>query len=128
MLDIYIEKAFLDDFYLSYDEITASNAQKILYQILVNYPETRWFIDCRIDSIEDLEILKQENPFFAYKAVSYPPHPIDSIKDSIDADVLGKSILEIGRASCRERVYREGGAVCLVDAGCEKRGSGGNRR
>jgi|GEM_PF-2752524 len=114
MLDIYIEKAFLDDFYLSYDEITASNAQKILYQILVNYPETRWFIDCRIDSIEDLEILKQENPFFAYKAVSYPPHPIDSIKDSIDADVLGKSILVLTKD--RETWHKElemKGALCL---------------
>ncbi len=105
MLSIYIEKSFLDDFYLTYDEDKASQAQKLLYQILIEYPETKWFIDCKIESIKDLESLKQENPLIALKTDSFPPTPVDSLKESIRRQKGDKTVLVFTRN--REEWFKE---------------------
>lgn len=122
MLDIYIEKAFLDDFYLSYDEETASNAQKTLYKILVEYPEIKWFIDCPMETSEDFEKLKQENPLFALKAVSFPPQPVESIESGIQMNTSEKSVLVLtkDRQDWNDEAEKQG-LLCLSIQDYEKR-------
>jgi len=80
-MELYVEKEFLDNFYLEFDELTASPSQYILATILKDYAEIQWYIDCEIELPEQFEKLKTENPFFAYRANIFPPIPINSIKD-----------------------------------------------
>lgn len=78
MLNLYIEKAFLDDFYIAYDEDSASDAQKTVYQILVNYPEKRWFLDIDINLMEEFKNLKLENPLIGEMSITIHPNYIPS--------------------------------------------------
>lgn len=80
-MELYIEKQFLDTFYLDFNENTASASQKIVATILKEYAEVDWFINCKIDSVDQLEILKNENPFFHARSVYSDPIPIQSIKE-----------------------------------------------
>ena len=80
-MELYIEKQFLDTFYHDFNENTASSSQKIVATILKEYAEVEWFIDCEIDSVDQLEILKNENPFFHARTVYSDPTPIQSIKE-----------------------------------------------
>lgn len=92
MLNIYVEKEFLDNFYLDYDEGKASKVQNIVYKILVDYPETKWFLDCAINSIDDLEKLKNENPIIAAKSAnSIAPYPIASIEKEVLKQATAKT-------------------------------------
>lgn len=75
-MHIYIEKEFLDNFYLDYNE--QNSVKKMVYSLLTEYPETEWHIDS-----ENLEELKQENEIFAQKAIYFMPIPVTSIKDSL---------------------------------------------
>src|SRR5690606_1050875 len=45
------------------------------------YPEVEWYINCDINSPEELEELKRENLFIAYGATHFPPQPIKSIEN-----------------------------------------------
>ena len=81
-MELYIEKEFLDNFYLEFDESSASSSQKIVATILKEYAEVECFIDCEIESLEQLDFLKSENSFF--KAIcdkSKSPLAVKSIKD-----------------------------------------------
>jgi hypothetical protein len=80
-MEIYIEKEFLDNFYLEFDEDSHSPSQMILANILRDYAEVEWLIDCTIESLEDFEKLKNDNPFFAARALILGPVSINSIKD-----------------------------------------------
>jgi hypothetical protein len=80
-MELYIEKEFLDNFYTYFDETKASVSQKIISNILRDYDEVNWYIDCQIDTMEQLENLKSENPFFNARTVNSSPFPITSIKD-----------------------------------------------
>src|SRR5690554_6848840 len=84
MLNLYIEKEFLDNFYLVYDEKRASRVQTIVYEMLIDYPESKWFLNCEIDSIEQLEELKKNNPLIGSKAANnFPPNPVKSIMGAV---------------------------------------------
>ena len=84
MLNIYIEKEFLDVFYKEYNEDKPSKVQTIVYKMLVDYPESKWFLDCDSDSAEEFEILKNENPIIAAKAANnYGPLMVKSIKEEV---------------------------------------------
>ena len=80
-MELYIEKEFLDNFYVEFDELTASPSQSILASILKEYAEIKWFIDCEIDSVEQFEKLKIENPFIAYRSITLGPNSVNSIKN-----------------------------------------------
>ncbi len=79
-MELYIEKAFLDNFYLDYQESRATKGQRVIASILTEYGEVDWFIDAPIESTEDLENLKNSNPFFGLRASSSPPVPIPDFK------------------------------------------------
>ena len=80
-MELYIEKEFLDNFYLEYDEDKLTPGQQALSCILKEYGEVDWFIDTEINDAETLEKLKLSNPFIAYRATYAPPIPVKSIKN-----------------------------------------------
>lgn len=80
-MELYIEKEFLDNFYLEFEEVNASPSQKIVATILRDYAEVEWLIDCPIESPTDFDKLKKENPFFAARSLILGPLSIISIKD-----------------------------------------------
>lgn len=86
MLDIFIEKKFLEDFFLLYNENKASKAENIVFQILTEFTETRWFIDVEaVESHEKLEELKLSNYLLGEKIASSIPHiPVQSIKEFLN--------------------------------------------
>lgn len=79
-MELYIEKEFLDNFYLEYAEPTASSSQKIIATILKEYAEIDWFIDCEMESLKQLEFLKSENSFFKARCVYSSPTSIKSVE------------------------------------------------
>lgn len=78
-MELYIDKIFLDNFFSEFNDSTASESQKVLLQIIKEYPEIKLYVDYKIDTIEDLEKLKNENPFLF--ANPFPPILINSIED-----------------------------------------------
>ena len=80
-MELYIEKEFLDNFYLEFDESSASSSQKIVATILKEYAEVEWFIDCKTETLEQIETLKAENPFFHARTVYSSPISVNSVKD-----------------------------------------------
>ena len=80
-MELYIEKEFLDNFYLEFDESSASSSQKIVATILKEYAEVEWFIDCKTETLEQIETLKAENPFFHARTVYSSPITVNSVKD-----------------------------------------------
>lgn len=80
-MELYIEKQFLDNFYLEFVENAASASQKILAKILKEYAEVEWFIDCKTETLEQIETLKAENPFFHARTVYSSPISVNSVKD-----------------------------------------------
>ena len=80
-MELYIEKEFLDNFYLEFDESSASSSQKIVATILKEYAEVECFIDCKTETLEQIETLKAENPFFHARTVYSSPISVNSVKD-----------------------------------------------
>src|SRR5699024_3554838 len=68
-------------------------AQNVVFKILVEYPETKWFIDYPVETPEQLNVLKLNNPFIALKSDYFAPFPIekislDHIKVSSDKSIM----------------------------------------
>lgn len=80
-MELYIEKEFLDNFYKNFDMAIASRSQKVIASILSEYVEVKWFIDCDIDTFEQLDSLKKSNPFFSARVNYSSPIPVNSIKE-----------------------------------------------
>jgi len=62
-MELYIEKEFLDDFFIDYNDNNL--IQKTVKQIFEDYGDKSIFINAMENSFEDFEKLKEENPFFA---------------------------------------------------------------
>jgi hypothetical protein len=92
-MELYIEKEFLDNFYLEYNESIASESQRKLASILTEYGEVNWYIDTPIDSLEDLHTLKLSNPFFALRANYLPPVSLVNFREHILKNVLNNQCL-----------------------------------
>lgn len=64
-MDLYIEKDFLDNFDLEYNEKTASPPQLVLYSIFKEYPEVNIYMDCDFNDIEKVESYQDSNRIFS---------------------------------------------------------------
>jgi len=80
-MELYIEKEFLDNFYLEYSDSHPTEGQRVLRMIFKDYGDKKSFMNYSVDSPEDLVLLKMENPFFAELASHFPPIEIDDIKN-----------------------------------------------
>ncbi len=73
-MELYIEKDFLDNFYIDFDE---SQINKIAKKVITEYGNKRVFINYKIDEFEKLE---DENEIFALISNTLPPIPVADIK------------------------------------------------
>lgn len=79
-MELYIEKKFLDRFNEEYKIDSNNKGKNVLATILETYGEVNWFIDCEINSPEQLDIYKKENIFFASRTNYLAPISVSSIK------------------------------------------------
>ncbi len=121
-MELYIEKEFLDNFYLEFDEKSASEGQLILASIFKEYGEIDWFIDTPIENSEDLQSLIQNNPFFAYRASYSPPIPVKSLKEHfLEFSSCSQTIIITEN---EEQWFTEAelkGALCLATSSYQER-------
>ena len=76
-MELYIEKEFLDNFYLDY---SSKPIQEIVKEIFIRYGEKRVFIDFNSENFGKLDA---ENEFFALISNIIPPTPVNSIKEHL---------------------------------------------
>lgn len=121
-MELYIEKEFLDNFFLDYNEENPSQAQKILRTIFREYGGKKSLLTYRIDSTAELEILKQENPFFAELAIHFPPIEIECIKEHYfnRSNAYQTLILTNKEQEWFEKA-EEKGAICMATASYENK-------
>jgi hypothetical protein len=79
-MELYIEKKFIDRFNEEYKIDSTDKGKKVLATILETYGNVNWFIDCEINSVEQLDTLKRENIFFASRTNYLAPISVSSIK------------------------------------------------
>jgi len=80
-MELYIEKAFIDNLYLGLDFKNLTPSQKVLINIFKEYGEVEKFMDVSINTAEELESLKTSNILIAYLNIIHPVISINSIKD-----------------------------------------------
>lgn len=113
----------MDDFYITYNPEKPTRGQKIIWNLLINYPETKWFIDAKIDSVEDLDVLKRSNPILAHKADYFVPKPTKSLKDSFFVSIENNNTC-IAFCQKEENWFNEGedkGGLCFSSNTMEDR-------
>lgn len=123
MLGIYFDKAFLDNFYIAYNPEKNTVEQSVLYKVLTEYPETVWYIETKIDTVEQFESLKQSNPLIALKSAGgFAPIPVESIKEHLFQNTDEKSFLVFSE---NEKDWFEGaenkGVLCFSFDDYEKK-------
>jgi hypothetical protein len=83
-MELYIEKEFLDNFYIEVDQYNLSSEQKIIISILSEYGDKTVFMDYEVTKPEDLEQLKNENEYFAFLCSGdKAPTEINSIEEHL---------------------------------------------
>jgi hypothetical protein len=86
-MELFIEKEFLENFYLDFDD---TPIKLIIKNIITNYGDKKVFIN--YNEIE-FEQLKQENLFFALICNTTVPVPIESIEESVKKSNLSQTLI-----------------------------------
>ncbi len=76
-MELYIEKEFLDNFYMDYNN---DSIQQRVKNIFIGYGSKRVYIDF---DINDFEKIENENEYFALICNTIPPTPVKSIKEHL---------------------------------------------
>ena len=82
-MELYVEKEFLDNFCIEFDEKNPTSGQKILATIFEEYGEVEWFIDTEINTPEDFEALELSYYFFAKRSDYKAPNGVSSLKEEL---------------------------------------------
>ncbi len=82
-MELYVERAFLDNFCIEYNEEAPSPGQKILASIFEEYGEIEWFIDTEINTQEEFEELELNYYFFARRSDYKAPIGVNSLSEEI---------------------------------------------
>ena len=83
-MELYIEKEFLDNFYIEVDQNNITPEQKIVISILSEYGDKSVFMDYQVTKPDDLEHLKIENEYFALLCSGdKAPNEINSIEEHL---------------------------------------------
>lgn len=92
-MELYIEKAFIDDLYLDVNLNKPSFVQEIIIRVFKEYGEVEKFMDVVINTPEDLATLKSSNILIAHLSSYFPPLPVKSIKEHFFKHSLCKQTL-----------------------------------
>lgn len=80
-MELFIEKEFLDNFYLAVDNDRLTKGEEVFIKILTEYGDKAVFIDYDVTTPEELQSLKQDNLYFALAFNTSTPKSIVSVKD-----------------------------------------------
>lgn len=80
-MELYIEKSFVDDFYVELDFNNISAIEEIILSIFKEYGDVNKFMDITIESREDLDNLKKDNVIISNLCSYNVPIPINNIKE-----------------------------------------------
>ena len=86
-MELYIDKDFLEDFYLDYDD---DPIKLIVKDIITNYGDKKVFINYNENEFEQL---KQENEFFALICNTTVPLPINNIEEEVKKLNLAQTLV-----------------------------------
>jgi hypothetical protein len=118
-MELYIDKEFLDDFYIDFKN---TEIQSILKRVFNEYGNKKVFMNVSIDSLEDLETLKLENELFALMCSNdKAPIPTGNIeehlfnKSNFEQTLVFMKNEEIWFSKARDR-----GALCFCFKNFEK--------
>ena len=106
-MELYLEKEFLEDFYLDFDD---TSIKLILKNIITNYGDKKVFIN--YSEIEFAQ-LKQENMFFALICNTTVPVPVESIEESVKKSNLSQTLIFTNREESWFKEIENKGALCF---------------
>lgn len=111
-MDLYIDKEFLDNFYIVYEDKTI---QKIVKTIFESYGNKEVFMDINVKSQVDLDKLGKVNPFFASICESdKAPVPVKSIKEHLFSKLnFDQTIVFMNKKQDWFQEANEKGALCF---------------
>jgi hypothetical protein len=106
-MELFIEKDFLDDFYIAYD---SSRIDNIIKDIITNYGDKKVFINYNEN---DFVLLKSENEFFALISNSTVPIPVDNFKESIKNSTFNQTLVFTKKREDWFEEIQNKGALCF---------------
>lgn len=121
-MELYVEKEFLDNFCIEFDQDNPSQGQKVLASIFEEYGEVEWFIDAEINTPEDFEALEMNYYFFAKRSDYKAPIGVSSLKEELFERSTFQQTLVF--AAAEHEWFKEAeakGALCFSYGVYEKR-------
>ena len=113
-MELYIEKLFIDNFYLTVNLNEPTTSEKILLKIFKEYGEVQKFINVVLNSSSDLEKLKLSNPLIANLYEYHPPISISSIEDHFfNNSKCEQTIILTNKSENWFKTAEEMGALCF---------------
>lgn len=116
-MELFIDKDFLDDFYIDYD---SSRIAKIVKNIITNYGDKKVFINYNNNESDFLR-LKNENEFFALICNTTVPIPIGDIGDSIRKSEFTQTLVFTKKREDWFEEIESKGALCFCFDDYEKK-------
>ena len=114
-MEVYIDKDFLDNFYIEFE---GRKGQEVLKSILTSFGDRRIFMNY---NLADFEQLKSDNEFFALTGNTLPPIPVDSIEEQLFHHSKFEQVLVfMNEAQDWFEQARQKGALCFCYKDYEK--------
>lgn len=86
-MQIFIEQAFINDYFIEYDENNLSDGKKMLNRIFTEYTELEVFIDC--NNSDDIIDLSKQNRTLSQIFIHNPnAKPIGAFKDYFSSEII----------------------------------------
>lgn len=116
-MNIYIDKEFLDDFYIEYDEDNNSAAQKIVFDMFVNFPEVEIYTNYELnfdqDNHHELDKIKEDNLIFAKMFNQSSPTIVKSLKEKLFNSNFKRELVFMKNKESWFEEARKLGALCF---------------
>ena len=106
-MELFIEKEFLEDFYIDFD---STYIQNIVKSIITNYGDKRVFVNYNIN---EFELLKSENEFFALISNTTVPVPINDFEASVKKSNCIQTLVFTKKEELWHNEMEQKGAWCF---------------
>lgn len=114
-MELYIEKEFLEDFYIDFE---GTKIQKVVKNIITNYGDKRVFVNYNINEFEQL---KTENEFFALISNTAVPIPVDDIYESVKKSDFSQTLVFSKNENQWFNEIKNRGALCFSFSNYEEK-------
>jgi len=113
-MELFIEKEFLENFYREVNIENPSNEEDILINMLSDYGDKTVYIDYKVTTHDELEKLKEDNPYFALIFNTSYPIEIDSFEEHFkNKNIYSRSIVLMNKEQVWFDELRQKGVLCF---------------